>query len=134
MTTAGDRLVVVDASALAALLFGEPDAAAVSDRLSGRRLTAPTLLRYEVASVFVKKRELYEPRADDLAEMLSLYPLLGIEEVQADASAVAALAVSTGLTAYDAAYLWTGRMLDAPVVTLDRRLAAAARDLGLPTG
>lgn len=125
---------MVDASALAALLFGEPDAAAVSERLSNRHLMAPTLLRYEVTSVCVKKRERYESRWNDLAEMLSLYPLLGIDEVQADASAVAALAVRTGLTAYDAAYLWTGRMLDAPLVTLDRRLAAAARDLGLPTG
>ncbi|MDX1500848.1 MAG: type II toxin-antitoxin system VapC family toxin [Thermoanaerobaculia bacterium] len=31
-----------------------------------------------------------------------------------------------GLTPYDAAYLWLAETLHAPLVTLDRRLAAAA--------
>jgi predicted nucleic acid-binding protein len=47
--------VVVDASALAALLFGEPEGPAVARRMEGRPLLAPTLLRYEMASVCVKK-------------------------------------------------------------------------------
>jgi len=46
---------VVDASALAALLFGEPEAEAVADRLEGSSLFAPTLLGYEIASVCLKK-------------------------------------------------------------------------------
>jgi len=36
------------------------------------------------------------------------------------------LAGDTGLTAYDASYLWLARELHAELVTLDRRLAAAA--------
>ena len=35
------------------------------------------------------------------------------------------LAKETGLTAYDASYLWLARTLDADLVTLDRRLAGA---------
>jgi uncharacterized protein with PIN domain len=35
---------VVDASALAALLFGEPEAEAVAGRLGDARLAAPSLL------------------------------------------------------------------------------------------
>ena len=125
-------VVVVDASALAALLFGEPDAEVVAARLANRQLTAPTLLRYELASVYLKKVRRYEAERVALNEMLRVYPRLGIDEVQPDPDGLAQLAEQTGLTAYDAAYLWTGRLLGAPIVTLDVRLATAAHELGLP--
>jgi hypothetical protein len=41
--------------------------------------------------------------------------------------AVLTLAAATGLTAYDASYLWLARRLGAKRVTLDRQLAAAAQ-------
>ena len=43
-----------------------------------------------------------------------------------DHDGVLALAEATGLTSYDASYLWIARALDAELVTLDRKLAAAA--------
>jgi len=46
---------VVDASALAALLYDEPEAGAVADRLENGNLVAPPLLTFEIASVCLKK-------------------------------------------------------------------------------
>ena len=46
---------VVDASALCALLFGEPQAEAVANTLSGARLAAPALLPFEVTNIAVNK-------------------------------------------------------------------------------
>ena len=46
---------VVDASALAALLFDEPEAGAIADRLEDANLVAPALLGFEIASVCLKK-------------------------------------------------------------------------------
>jgi len=46
---------VVDASALAALLFGEPEAEAVAGQLSNARLVAPGLLAFELANVCLIK-------------------------------------------------------------------------------
>ena len=45
---------VVDASALAALLFDEPEAGAIADRLEDANLVAPALLGFEIASVCLK--------------------------------------------------------------------------------
>lgn len=42
--------VVVDASAIAAVLFGEPEAPKVAERLGDSALLAPTLFSYEIAS------------------------------------------------------------------------------------
>lgn len=124
-------VVIVDASALAALLFGEPDAPSVSAALEGHALAAPTLLRYELASVYLKKVRRYAALRSALTAMLRTYPLLAIDEVQPAADDIARLAEDTESTAYDAAYLWLARRLGAPIVTLDRRLAETARSLGL---
>lgn len=125
-------VVVVDASALAALLFGEPDAPTVSAALEGHALAAPTLLRYELASVYLKKVRRYAARRSALRNMLRAYPELAIDEIQPPANDIARLAEDTDSTAYDAAYLWLAQLLGAPIVTLDRRLSEAARSLGLP--
>ena len=49
------RPKVVDASAVAALLFAEPKAEAIAESLGNAPLVAPTLLPYEVSSVCLKK-------------------------------------------------------------------------------
>jgi predicted nucleic acid-binding protein len=46
--------------------------------------------------------------------------------VAVDYLASLALAEATGLTAYDASYLWLARSLGGELVTLDRKLAAAS--------
>ena len=50
---------------------------------------------------------------------------LAIEEVAVDHDGALELAAATGLTAYDASYLWLARKLGAELVTLDKQLAKA---------
>ena len=121
------ELLVVDASAMAALLFGEPDAERVAQRLEGGRLVAPTLMWDEVANVCVKKIKRFPDRADPLRSAFSLLHQMQVEASAVDHVATFDLALRLELTAYDAAYLWLARSLRAPLVTLDRRLGAAAR-------
>jgi predicted nucleic acid-binding protein len=118
--------VVVDASAMAALLFGEPDGPEVAWRMEGRTLLAPTLLRYEMARVCVKKIGEAPEQTAGLLSALRLMPRMGIREVQAPAEGLVEIARETGLTAYDAAYLWLVREMGAHLVSLDRRLQEAA--------
>ena len=47
---------VVDASALGALVFAEPEAEDMAGALSTAKLIAPTLMPYELASICLKKR------------------------------------------------------------------------------
>ena len=118
--------LVVDASALAALLFGEPEGPEVARRMEGRPLLAPTLLRYEMASVCVKKTNEAPEQAVALMSALRLMSRMGIREVHIPAEGPAEIARETGLTAYDAAYLWLTRGMGAQLVSLDRRLLEVA--------
>jgi predicted nucleic acid-binding protein len=117
---------VVDASALAALLFGEPEAEGVAERLCDARLVGPALLGFELANVCLFKCRRHPAQEPALRQAFQLRGRFEIEEVAVDHQGAIDLAIGTGLTAYDASYLWLCRQLGAELVTLDRRLAKAA--------
>ena len=116
---------VVDASAIASVLFGEPPGPDVAEALEGRQLVAPTLLRYELGSVCLKKRKLYPEKEDLLLQSLGLLNRLQLREVGVVENRVIELAERAHLTYYDACYLWLARELGAELVTLDDRLSEA---------
>ena len=118
--------VVVDASAIAAVLFGEPDGPALVERLHGTELVAPTLLPYEIASVCLKKMRRHPARRDALHAAFVMFGQLGISTVPVDHDEALLLAGQTGLSAYDASYLWLARRLGSDLVTLDRLLQKAS--------
>ena len=119
--------VVVDASVLAAVTFGEPDAAEWSARLDGAAVFAPKLLQYELLSVARKKCRQLPLRAPEILAALAaaLDPEQGIAWLDPDPADVLLVANATGLTTYDASYLCLAGMLSADLVTADRTLEAA---------
>jgi predicted nucleic acid-binding protein len=116
---------VVDASALAALLFGEPEAEAVAALIDESQLVAPSLLAFELANVCLVKCRRHPEQRDALVAAFHLREQLGVEEIAVDHACVLDLALATGLTAYDASYLWLARQLGAEMITLDKELARA---------
>ena len=120
-------MVVVDASALAAVIFTEPEGPLVLQWLGDERhLTAPAILPFELANAArtkIRKRPgdaaaLRANLADSLDRHVQFRPV--------DFSAVLDLALETDLSAYDASYLWLARRLGVRLVTLDKKLAAHA--------
>jgi predicted nucleic acid-binding protein len=116
---------VIDASALAAIIFDEPDADRMAAAIRGCELVAPALLGFEIANVcLVKIRRRSAPRAV-LMQALAM-PGLRVDTIAVDHHAVVPLAEATGLTIYDASYLWLAKQIGVALVTLDRQLADAA--------
>lgn len=122
---------MVDASALAAVLFAEPGAQELATRLEHRELLAPTLLPCEVGSVGIRKLERYPSEREAIHDALGLFSRLGVRLVDVPLEETVSLAESESLTAYDAAYLWLARTLGCELVTLDRNLEEAASRRGL---
>ena len=117
---------VVDASAIAAILYQEPEAAAVVQQLEGHELVASALLDFELSNVCLTKLRRHPDERDGLLAGLRWRPRLAIEIRNVDHESVLALAVQTGLSFYDASYMWLARQLGAVLVTLDRQLAETA--------
>ena len=119
------RVRVVDASALGALVFAEPEAEVMAKAMSGAKLIAPTLLPYEMASICLKKTRQSPQQASILKTALQMAEALAIEIFPVEMAAVIDLARQTNLTTYDASYLWLARATNAELVTLDKRLLEA---------
>jgi predicted nucleic acid-binding protein len=117
---------IVDASAVAALLFDEPEGEHVVGRLGAARLVAPALLDFELASVCLKKTRRHPERRAAFWVAMALRSRLAFDILAVEHGKVVPLAGSTGLSAYDASHLWLARRLGAGLITLDRQLAAAA--------
>lgn len=119
--------VVVDASAMAAVVFYETEGPSIRDRLAGARLFAPRLLQYEMANIAWKKvrRAPTEAAAVFGSLAVAFEKDWDIAWHDAPATDVALVAHATGLSAYDATYVWLAGSLGADLVTLDDRIAAA---------
>jgi predicted nucleic acid-binding protein len=125
IATAIRNLKVVDASALAAVLFGEPDSPMIEERLEDATLLASDLLDYEIANIAVKKWRKQEMLLDELYTALRAREDIIVTLLNVDFEAAFNLAIQAKLTAYDASYLWLARQYDAELVTLDKELQAA---------
>lgn len=120
---------VIDASALAALVFNEPEQSEIAEQIRGASLLAPTLIDYELASVCLKKLRRYSRQRDALLAALALVKRMDIKQVRVDPAEVTILADEVGMTAYDAAYLWLSLAHRAPLITLDQKLGRVATSL-----
>ncbi len=121
-------MIVVDASALLEALLRTAAAKAVEDWLfaPGQTLHAPHLLDVEVAQVI--RRYAAKGEIDGARGRLALADLadLALRRYPHDFLLPRMWDLRNNLTAYDAAYVALAEALDAPLLTRDRRLAAAA--------
>ena len=70
---------IVDASALGALVFGEPKAWKIATALGDATVAAPALLRYEMTSICLKKIQAHPHQTMQLLETFSLSGRLAIQ-------------------------------------------------------
>jgi len=117
---------VVDASAMGALVFAEPEADDVARAMSAAKLIAPSLLAYELASICLKKIAKYPKKTNELVAAFQMADRLAIEMVSVDLNEVIVLARQATLTTYDACYLWLAQETGASLITLDKKLQKAA--------
>jgi predicted nucleic acid-binding protein len=98
-------VAVVDASALAAVAFLEPDGRAIKDRLDRCQLAAPYLLAYELTNTALVKLRRHPDQAAVIRAGLAgvLAEDFAIYWSDVDHQAVLELAGRERLTAYDAA-------------------------------
>ena len=122
-------ILVVDASAAGAMLFEEPEGPTIRAHIRDETLLAPHLIDYELANACVKRIQKQPGDAMRLLVMLQGLDHVSLRRVETPPGEVARLAIQTGLSAYDASYLWLAVSQGAELVTLDRRLARADRAL-----
>lgn len=120
-------MIVLDASAVVEWLLDLPLAREVATRISPdhETLHAPHLLSVEVAQVLRRYVALGDVTAERGVEALTDLADLDVVHYPHEPLLPMIWRLRSNLTAYDAAYVALAMVLDAPLVTLDRRIAAA---------
>lgn len=118
--------VVVDASAVVAALIDSSDVGAwCAEQLASNDLAAPHLMPFEVANILRRTVLRGALEAGEGTAALHDLDLLTVSLVPFAGLFERLWQLRATLTAYDAGYVATAELLDCPLVTLDRRLAAA---------
>lgn len=119
--------VVVDASVIIALLIDDgPEGHWAIGQCQGHRLIAPAVLHFEVANVL--RRQVRAGRIDVQRGLDAHQAAVDLRVDLLPYSAVAdrVWALRDNLTSYDAAYCAVAELAQAPLVTLDAKLARAS--------
>jgi predicted nucleic acid-binding protein len=121
-------VIVVDASALLEVLLRTPVAEAVERRLFGSRQTlhAPHLIDVEAAQVVRRYAAVGEIEPERGIAVLADLADMPLRRYAHDFLLPRVWALRHDLTAYDAVYVALAEALDAPLLTRDHRMAAAA--------
>jgi predicted nucleic acid-binding protein len=120
-------LIVVDASAIVELLLDTETGATVAERLldPAETIHVPHLLDVEVAHALRRYALSGAIDAEEGEEALNGFLALPLHRYAHSSLLQRAWELRDSLTAYDAVYVALAELLSAPLVTADRRLAAA---------
>jgi predicted nucleic acid-binding protein len=117
--------LVIDASAVVAALVDSGPAGTWAEELLASKLAAPHLLHVEATNV-LRRAVAAGDISDDIASLAHADLVdLRVDLVPYEAVADRVWELRHNVTAYDAWYVAAAELLDAPLATLDERLASA---------
>ena len=128
----GAGVVTIDTSALLAVLLHEPSRPELLEATERCSLVAAPSLPWEVGNALVGGVRRSRLAAVQVRAAWASYIQVPVRIADIDVPRALDLGMSLGLYAYDAYVLETARSERAPLLTLDRGLARAARALDVP--
>lgn len=123
--------MVIDTSALLAVLLNEPERDAIIAATTGVVLFAPASLPWEIGNALVdtvRRRRLTRAEAQRVWAAFEGVPL---RLVEVDIGRTVELAVEQGLYGYDAYMLELARSRRLPLLSLDTKLCTAAKSVAV---
>ncbi len=121
--------VVIDTSALIAVIVGEPERDRIISLVDDHLLIGPGSIEWEVGNAFsamLKKRHI---RLGDAKKGIEIFKQIQIRYIAPDFVRVIELCNEKKMYAYDAYFLDCAIRFHAPLLTLDKKLKSIALDL-----
>ncbi len=123
--------IVIDTSALLAVIVGEPERDRIVELTAGHALLGPGSIPWEVGNAFSAMLKRHRLSLTEAQKGLRVFHMIPLRYVKVDLVNALSLAHQTGLYAYDAYFLACAVRHAAPLLTLDRDLKQAAGDIGI---
>jgi predicted nucleic acid-binding protein len=123
--------LVLDASAVIAVIAGETARPVLIEMAKGAELLAPASLPWEVGNALSAMLRRHRASLADAQAAASAFHQIPVRLVDVDLEEALELSARLGIYAYDAYQVVCARMARCPLVTLDAALAKSARAEGL---
>ena len=125
--------VVIDTSALIAVIVAEPERNGIIEITKGNTLIGPGSIPWEIGNAFSAMFKQNRITLKEAQKGLAIFQSIPIRYVDADFYNVLKLSRDTRMYAYDAYFLDCAIRRKAPLLTLDQNLKTAAKRLNIET-
>ena len=125
--------LVIDTSAIIAVIANGSERATILERTAGAILTALYSVHWEVGNAFSAMFRRGRITLAQAKQALASYERMSFRFIDVDLGQSLELSQRLSLYAYDAYLLACALNSRTPLLTLDRKLAAAAASVGVPT-
>lgn len=126
-----DLNLVIDTSAIIAVVLNEPVKSALIECTIGVTLIAPASVPWEIGNAFSAMLKRKRLTVDQAQKALSAYRKIPIRFVDVDLGQALIHSDKMGVYAYDAYLIETAKQQRSSLLTLDRGLIHAARQVGV---
>ena len=123
--------IVMDTSAIIAVLVAEPERDAIVSATTGHALICPGSIPWEVGNAFTAMIKQRRIEVADAQRGLEIFRSVPIRYVEVGLANVVSIAAEANIYAYDAYFLECATRCAAPLLTLDRSLRRVANSIGL---
>lgn len=121
--------IIIDTSALIAVIAGEPERDRILLITEGKTLTGPGSIPWEIGNAFSAMFKQKRLPLDEARKGIQIFESIPIRYIQVDFLRAITIAEQTNMYAYDAYFLDCALRLKSPLLTLDRKLKTAAQEL-----
>jgi len=125
--------VVIDTSALIAVIVGEPVRNEIIEFTAGNTLIGPGSIPWEIGNAFSAMFKQDRLTLDEAQKGLAIFDSIPLRYVEPDFVNALKLSKNSNIYAYDAYFLDCALRYKAPLLTLDRKLKTAARNINVET-
>jgi predicted nucleic acid-binding protein len=125
--------IVIDISALIAVIVGEPEREKIVDITRGNTLIGPGSIPWEIGNAFSAMFKRNRLSIAEAQKGLKIFNTIPIRYIEPDFVKVLNLSKKTKMYAYDAYFLDCAVRHKAPLLTLDKKLKTSAQNLNVDT-
>lgn len=125
--------IVVDTSALIAVIVGEPERNTIIELTTGNTLIGPGSIPWEIGNAFSAMFKRQRLTVDEARKGLLIFESIPLRYIQPDFVNAVTISKQTNMYAYDAYFIDCAIRQKAPLLTLDRKLKIAAQSLNVKT-
>ena len=121
--------IVVDTSVIIAVIANEPEKEALVELTKGANLIAPHSVHWEIGNAFSAMLKRERIRVEQAIQAMRLYQQIPIRFVDVELEESLKIADTLGIYAYDAYLIRCALKYKSPLISLDRKLVNAAKEM-----